>query len=868
MPRDRASWPLVGRAEEMRAIADLMAPDAPRPRGVVITGAAGVGRTRLAREAVDLARAHGRTVHWVRASTSAAGIPLGALAHLIPRAPTGTDELALLQHAAAALSGRTPAGPAVLTVDDAHLLDPLTVTLLHQLAAGDVVTLVVTASGTGPDPLAALWKDDLVLRVDLFALSRAGTDDLVSTVLGGHVDSRTVERLWRLSLGNLRVLRELVECGRGMGLLNARDGLWRWSGPMTPNPRLTGIALAQLDAPSSEGRAAMEMLAVAGPLPVIRLVSLAGREAVSELERSGLVLVDDVVGEARIADPVHAAVLAAHLPTAEAGRIRSRVLVGPVGPRHPRDLLLAGRMLLDGETDHVDPAVLLGAAEQARWAADHPLAERLARAALAAGAGGRVHAVLVESLHWQGRAEDAEHAAAGSGPDGEDLAAARALNLLFGLGRVAEAENVLLAAQDTGLRSAAQAVLALRAGDLDGAVQRGRGVLDAPEAVSGHPLAAGVVGVALAATGRTDEALAVVATGRNASVPRTGPMLAEVTLDHAELLALQFGGRIVRFGERAAELHRDSLDSGESARDATAAMHRGGAALAAGYIDVAARWFAESEDGLRRRDPLGLHTFCMARLAKVRALLGDLAAARDLLTDLENAGDVFAPQVLGARAWVAAGEQRLTDAGELVLDAAESAAVRGQRSVQVGLLHDAVRLGRAVQAIGPLRTLAADLDGPLAAAASEHASATIDDSGAGLDAVSGRFEELGAVLLAAEAAAAAASAHHRAGLRRHGAASTARATTLARRCGSPRTPALAGLAPPRLTGRERDVARLAAAGLANQAIASKLVLSIRTVETHLAHAYTKLGIGSRRELGSALDPRSGDGRIASSDDPR
>jgi DNA-binding CsgD family transcriptional regulator len=56
-----------------------------------------------------------------------------------------------------------------------------------------------------------------------------------------------------------------------------------------------------------------------------------------------------------------------------------------------------------------------------------------------------------------------------------------------------------------------------------------------------------------------------------------------------------------------------------------------------------------------------------------------------------------------------------------------------------------------------------------------------------------------------------------------------------------------------LTGAERRVADLAAAGLTNVEIAGRLYLSTNTVETHLRHVYTKLGIGSRREL-KRLDP--------------
>ena len=55
-----------------------------------------------------------------------------------------------------------------------------------------------------------------------------------------------------------------------------------------------------------------------------------------------------------------------------------------------------------------------------------------------------------------------------------------------------------------------------------------------------------------------------------------------------------------------------------------------------------------------------------------------------------------------------------------------------------------------------------------------------------------------------------------------------------------------------LTAQEAHVARLAVDGRTNTEIASQLFLSTRTVEWHLSKVYTKLGIGSRRELRQAL----------------
>jgi DNA-binding NarL/FixJ family response regulator len=73
-----------------------------------------------------------------------------------------------------------------------------------------------------------------------------------------------------------------------------------------------------------------------------------------------------------------------------------------------------------------------------------------------------------------------------------------------------------------------------------------------------------------------------------------------------------------------------------------------------------------------------------------------------------------------------------------------------------------------------------------------------------------------------------------------------------------RTPAPASdsPAPHVLTGRERDVARLLAAGRSNREVADALVITEGTVEVHVKHILSKLGLRSRAQVAAwASDER-------------
>jgi DNA-binding NarL/FixJ family response regulator len=65
-----------------------------------------------------------------------------------------------------------------------------------------------------------------------------------------------------------------------------------------------------------------------------------------------------------------------------------------------------------------------------------------------------------------------------------------------------------------------------------------------------------------------------------------------------------------------------------------------------------------------------------------------------------------------------------------------------------------------------------------------------------------------------------------------------------------------GAGPGQLTRRERDVATLVAQGMSNSQIAAVLVISVRTVETHVQHIMDKLGCSTRAQIAAWSAARS------------
>lgn len=302
-------WPFTGRQDELELVRQSLA--AGRP-GVVVTGAPGRGKTRLAAEALrgsDCARVTG--------TPEGRDLRFGAFAHLLP-------ETVSLHRAVQLLSGVR-----LLLVDDAHLLDDASAALVHHLAVHGRTRLLVVATDGAPAPAAVtrLWTGELLPRLALEPLPREETARLLSAGAGRALEPLTADRLHRLVRGDLRLLRDLLGAIREQGALtrvpDTGEHTWRGPVPLTTAVRERAAHLLRRGCPDE--REILDRLAFAEPLPLD--VDALDPLILERLEEDGLIGVDDH-GHVRLAHPLHGPVL-----RAAAGRLRARRLAGTPGER-------------------------------------------------------------------------------------------------------------------------------------------------------------------------------------------------------------------------------------------------------------------------------------------------------------------------------------------------------------------------------------------------------------------------------------------------------------------------------------------------------------------------------------------------------
>ncbi len=863
-----SAWPLVGRDDELRQALAALEHGA-KFHGVALVGESGVGKSTLARALADILESGGATVRYVLGTKTGSTVPLGAFYRSVT-VDAPQEPAAMLAAAQRTLEREENL---VVVVDDAQLLDPLSSTLVHQLAASRSARLIVTirSGDPVPDAVTSLLKERLLLSRHIEPLTREGTEALARAVLGGVVDTRLINELHGQTAGSPLLLRGLLDAGRESGVLVCTDAGWQLQGALHADRQLYDLLEFRLQSLAPEELEAVEILATAEVLDWEILRGLCDADVVARLERRGVIhlVADGSDTVARLCHPILGKAAIRH-----AGVVRSRQLTTILAQQLQKQMQtqeersglpdvrariqLAQFMTRSDLTPDLD--VIVRAAASAVTMSDIACGEKLARFAFERGAGVTAAIVLADAIGWQGRGDEVEAVLNDVDLTGADQwlvvrwGCLRAANLFFSCRRV---EPAWLALTDVRARvdseellaqvTAMEAAFAFFSGDVRTALDLGFALCTSDV----QP----VVGMwvttwtcwALALTGRFGEIQHIADAGRPAVFDRPGPYRFAMGL--AEIVGFTAAGdnpAAERVWQRYAATTRVW-----PAQDAFLQAMLGWLQLGRGALPAACSAFRASISAMSHGFPPGWLMLVSAWSAQAEGARGDSAAAAALLRRSEEGYGpqvaVFLPELELARAWERAAVGQMSAAQAHALLAAQVARQSGMHAVEMRALHTAVRFDDCSQT-ERLAELANTLNNPLAEAVAVHARGLADHDGDLLDAAADRFADMGAAALAADAAAQAARAHARNGQRGKEIRSSTRAHWLASQ-NEIRTPAVHLVARPLpITDREREIVLLAAAGLSNRQIAARLSVSVRTVEGHVYRIFAKLGIERRDQL--------------------
>ena len=858
------SWPIVRREKEFGLIRSALVGQQ-GGCGIVLFGDAGVGKTTLARSVTQSLHT---PVHWVAGTESARSIPLGVFAHLVGPA-TSRDPIAFL---AAARQTIHADEHSIIGVDDAHLLDQLSATLLHQLALEDSVRMVATVrSGESvPDAITSLWKDGYLQRLRLTPFDKSQCVGLVEEALGGRLEGLSADLMWKASGGNALFVRHLVEGALEAGTLQQVRGVWQLRGGTAITSELASLLDTRIEQLPDDEAHTLQLLTFAEPLALDTLSALVGAETVERVEQRGLIRVIEDRGKlnVRFTHPLYGEVIRRGLGRAATRRLKGELFDAlqqqPIPG--PAQRIRLAELALDSDVS-ADTKLFATAAQDAIALTNITLGERLARAAVNRGGGLVASERLARSLLWQGKAAECEQVLSAFDPDDMselDLVrwgGARTTNLHWSMGDAKRANEVLdllhSRVNDPALQLVVEGIASATRtfqNRLDEAAAASQRVLSDP-AASPPAIEWAVFGGALAAAlmGLGDDVASIVARGREVEHKVDG--LLRYLAAYGEIRALTLAGDFDTAEARSGDIVQIS-SPGQYLAWGMANILVGTVEVARGRFAAALPRMEETVAALTAESASSWNFPAGLLLAQSHCVLGHVDAGAKTLAELHRRKGrhvaVFEAQLGLAEAWLSAAQGHVSGAISRALEAADLAKSTGQRAVEMLALHDAARFGDQ-SCLQRLIDVAEDIGGRLAQIHAAYAAALLNSDAAKVYWAAEQFEAIWALLSAADAAAQAALLFKTTDDRRRAVEAAATADRLAAACGGVRTPALAEASQPLpLSTREREIANFVAQGLSNRDIADRLVVSTRTVEGHIYRACIKLDVSDREGLATVI----------------
>jgi DNA-binding CsgD family transcriptional regulator/tetratricopeptide (TPR) repeat protein len=879
-----STWPLIARAAHLdRIMGWSVGRDV---GGVVLTGPAGVGKTRLGEEVLAHAKAQptGRAV----GHPATLPIPLGALTHLLPDdvardLGTGEDDRAALFHRArAGLVEIADGGRLLLLVDDVDQLDDSSLAVLLSLTIDRTLFVLATLreGRTLPDVFTTLVKDGHVVVEEVAPLDADAIEGLLVTVLAGPIDPAAARTLAARSGGNLQVLQELVWGAQSEGLLQLEHEVWRLTG-VPRSGSLEELVASHLHGVDDRARAALDVLAVAGTVSLPDLEALIEPEVLERLETDDLVRVttDDRRTMVSLRHPVYGEVISEQLSVLQTRSIQRRLAdqLEANASRRREDVtrLALWRLEAGGE---VDVDVLLRAGRLALAGRDGALATRFADAAFERGNVGCAASIAVEAAALAADSDAIDRVVStvwhdpALGDDDRVHLARRLSTTRFARGDLAGALDVVTDAE--GLVRDPNALAAVRAQRAQLLANTGRprdalAVLSeiGSDAEQGAPPRlrieiASARSVACLSVGRFAEArrAAQLAATAQSDLPawlsRRGMAMHLINEAHA----LAYAGWYPQAREFAEAALEPTRQRGALAAQVWLELVLGEVERDTGYGKAAVRHFETATNLAALAGQPAALVWAWVGVAQGQLILGNLDDAAEALARADAEGDSPIATSWATRerthAWLQAGRGDLVAARDRLVDIAGAVESDGIWTFEASLRHDLVRFGDPDAAVTRLSALAGLVEGPLVRAYAEHARAAATRDRDAYEEALESFEAMDCVVFAAETALELAELLRSRGDGRAGAAMARRSAAHAAAGGARTPPLLRGTSVEPLTRREREVALLAAGGATSKEIAERLSVSKRTVDTHLDRIYRKLGVTGRDELTGALDPES------------
>jgi len=309
---DARGGAVIGRERELAILRGLLSPDG--PPAILLTGAAGVGKTSLWEAGLALASAHGALVLSARPGDAEVHLPLAGLGDLLD----GVDDATLARLpgpqcralAVALLRADAPGGPpapqavtagllnalrlladcgpVVVAIDDVQWLDAPSAGMIafaaRRVPADRVRFLLTLRSGASSEIERAL-RPRAPRSVEVAGLSTAAVAGMLAERLGLRLAPRVLRRVCEATQGNpllaLEIGRELVR--QGLTQLDAElPGLDRLDNPF-------GERVAAVPRPV---RRALLTVALSGRMHRTELVAACGAAAVGRAVADGLLAVD------------------------------------------------------------------------------------------------------------------------------------------------------------------------------------------------------------------------------------------------------------------------------------------------------------------------------------------------------------------------------------------------------------------------------------------------------------------------------------------------------------------------------------------------------------------------------------------------